>query len=680
MLLGIGVVITTSLTVFGVVWKADASQIDLAQLLQSRESSVKDDGNRATYFKATTEGNIYNKAYALAQLRVAGPAVRAVEATTEYLVNRCEAVDLTIEDVSNVLAHTDAGSLLLTTMDTQDIFGDEVGLGDFDTSCLKVIGCYYYDYLQEQSPPIAIKDLALTNNASDTCRWLVTDLFWTMQMRTSAIESLKDTNFGDELFANAEPTDAPYDLLVDIEQIGDLLFSHNDDPSEIHFYSMVPKTDYVDNDPNAITPYITKQPWREEEDRTKRRVPSIWVPLELPKLPEGTYPPSDALPESPSTQQALDQPAPVWGLQESSPGIIQNNMCIVPSLEPADPDIYELAQEEFDQTTEYNRELNLDERVAIALWAKLLPEVEEELALDPAGWEFLSDPVVQDQVDQVSSDDVLGKEWLDALEEQLKDCVEKNTNKDKGAFKKLIWKSITQPTELTLCAKKAMCKEVGGDVWTNPNLGDYRIQICKEPSKRSYAVVDNQPIVSIEEVVDEINNACLGLKESGQLIEHNKTKDQRDHGLMRVKLWEKVAFSISVSFAPVRDEEDITSEKRIRREEDDYLKKTLLGINKDLSFEKERDKYIVIAHDQPLEDIDGANAQHKRDTYTAQRDAPDNIDKDASQQLTHYAKLLDEMDSFLDYNKDLRGTINDYMHSLNSSWQGEQNEFSKKPG
>ncbi|MBP7848130.1 hypothetical protein KA013_02825 [Patescibacteria group bacterium] len=49
-------------------------------------------------------------------------------------------------------------------------------------------------------------------------------------------------------------------------------------------------------------------------------------------------------------------------------------------------------------------------------------------------------------------------------------------------------------------------------------------------------MVNNQPVVSIEEVIDEINNVCLGLKESGQLIEHNKTKDQRDHGLMRIKL------------------------------------------------------------------------------------------------------------------------------------------------
>ena len=89
---------------------------------------MEQDGDWKAYFKTSIEGDIYDKAYALAQLRVAGPAVAAIEATTDYLMNRCDEVDLTIQDVSNVLAHTDPGSLLLTTMDTADIFGEEVSL------------------------------------------------------------------------------------------------------------------------------------------------------------------------------------------------------------------------------------------------------------------------------------------------------------------------------------------------------------------------------------------------------------------------------------------------------------------------------------------------------------------------------------------------------------------------
>jgi len=593
----IGIVTITSLAVFGISNKANAVDIDLIQLLQSRESSVENNGDRETFYKAAWDWDIYERAYDLAQLRVAGPAVRAVEATAEYLTDRCEEVDLKIQDVANILSHTDPGSLLLTSMDAADMFGVDVELGKFDDSCLKVLGCYYYDYLQSQN--IDIKDLALSNTSADTCMGIVVDRFWIEQLKMTTIESLRDSNFGDELFANWEPTDAPYDLLVDIEQIWDLLFTHNDDPAEIHFYKMLPWSEYIDNDPNALTPYETEQPGWDQDDRTKRRVPSAGIPLQFPELPEWTYPPSDDLPETPPTQTSLDAPQQQWWLDSPAWGIIQNNMCIVPSLEPADENILEYAEEEFEQTTSYNEALDLDERVAIALGAKLLPEIQIEMALDPAWAAILADPTVQQQVEQLESDDVMGKEWLEELEEELKQCVKDHTDKDERAFKKIIKKTFTQPTELSACATKAMCKEVGWEVGTNPSMGDYRIKVCKIPSKSSYGVVNNQPVVSIEEVIDEINNVCLWLKESWQLIEHNKTKDQRDHGLMRIKLGEKVAFSISVSFGPVRDDDDVVAEKRKSIEKNNYLQKTILGITDNLSFEQERDKYIIIASPQP---------------------------------------------------------------------------------
>lgn len=642
---------------------------------------MEQDGDWKAYFKTSIEGDIYDKAYALAQLRVAGPAVAAIEATTDYLMNRCDEVDLTIQDVSNVLAHTDPGSLLLTTMDTADIFGEEVSLWEFDDSCMKVIGCYYYDYLQWQNPPVDIDDLSFTNELADTCKWLVVDLYGTMQMRASSHESMRDANFGDELFVNGNAVDSPYDLLVDIEKIGDLLFSHNDDPAEIHFYDMVPKADYVDNDPNELTPYETEQPWWEEDDLSKRRVPSIGIPLEPIELPDGTYPPEDVTPVQNTQLQQLDQPAPIGWLDAPAPGgTIQNNECVAPSPEPAPIPIMEYAEEEFEQTHTYNDELDLDQRVAIALWAMLLPALQEEIVDDPNAVQRRSDPEVIEQIDVITSDEVLGKEWLEDLEELLKECVKEYTDHDERAFEKVIWKTLTQPTELSLCAMQAMCKEIWGDVGTNPNMGDYRIKVCKQPSRRAYGVVNNQPVVSIEEVVDEINNACLWLKESGQLIEHNKTKDQWDHGLMRVKLGEKIAFSLSVSFATVRDEEDITAEKRKRAQKNEYLQKTILWITDDLSFENERNKYLVIARSQPLtKDIDvWLDAQKKWDAYADQRDVADGIQKDKAEQITHYAQLLDQLDAFLEYNMHMRWTINDYTHSLNASWQGEQKEYTKK--
>jgi len=48
----IGIVTITSLAVFGISNKANAVDIDLIQLLQSRESSVENNGDRETFYKA----------------------------------------------------------------------------------------------------------------------------------------------------------------------------------------------------------------------------------------------------------------------------------------------------------------------------------------------------------------------------------------------------------------------------------------------------------------------------------------------------------------------------------------------------------------------------------------------------------------------------------------------------
>ncbi|MBP7848131.1 hypothetical protein KA013_02830 [Patescibacteria group bacterium] len=52
----------------------------------------------------------------------------------------------------------------------------------------------------------------------------------------------------------------------------------------------------------------------------------------------------------------------------------------------------------------------------------------------------------------------------------MKQCVKDHTDKDERAFKKIIQKTLSQPTELSACATKAMCKEVGGEVGTNPSM------------------------------------------------------------------------------------------------------------------------------------------------------------------------------------------------------------------
>ena len=102
-------------------------------------------------------------------------------------------------------------------------------------------------------------------------------------------------------------------------------------------------------------------------------------------------------------------------------------------------------------------------------------------------------------------------------------------------------------------------------------------------------------------------NVCSSLEQSGQLFEHNKTKDARDHKLMRIKFGEKFSFTLSVWFAPVLNETDPAHEKRMNIENNEYLMDYLLDINDQLTQRYQRNKYVTlfdVTTNRALQEID----------------------------------------------------------------------------
>ncbi|USN55732.1 MAG: hypothetical protein H6765_03975 [Candidatus Peribacteria bacterium] len=250
---------------------------------------------------------------------------------------------------------------------------------------------------------------------------------------------------------------------------------------------------------------------------------------------------------------------------------------------------------------------------------------------------------------------------------------------DENVFQKQIWKTITQPTRLTECVMQATCKEVTD----KSGRGLYRFRICKIPT-RKYDVTSYQPVYSIEEVVDEIANVCFNLKESGQLIESNRTKDSWDHKLMRVDFADKFSFGISVGFVPLRDEVDPASIKRLEIQRNEYLQKVILDMSDELTTIKERNKYVVLADPEKTLALNmpgkGSDLELRASQYTEQTTRTTDEAKDQQSQLTQYGEVLDSMQEFVKQNSDYRGVVNDYTHSLNQKWQATFEEFKNDSG
>ena len=138
-------------------------------------------------------------------------------------------------------------------MKQEDAFGD---------SCVEVVRCY----LREEYGQVAgdtkdyLESLVYNTTVYEACTSVVENTYKDMRLKLSSLATLQDINYGDDMFINADEEDSPYDLLIDVEVIGNVLFAHNDPASEIHAYSILPWETYVDNDPTLVTPYNAEPP------------------------------------------------------------------------------------------------------------------------------------------------------------------------------------------------------------------------------------------------------------------------------------------------------------------------------------------------------------------------------------------------------------------------------------
>lgn len=101
-----------------------------------------------------------------------------------------------------------------------------------------------------------------------------------------SIDTLMNINSSDDMFLNADLNDSPYDLLSDVRAIADILFVHNDPPSETHFYNMQELENFVSNDPDQVTPYKTEKPHWTGDKRLMRLLPSSGL---APDFPESAF-------------------------------------------------------------------------------------------------------------------------------------------------------------------------------------------------------------------------------------------------------------------------------------------------------------------------------------------------------------------------------------------------------
>lgn len=611
---------------------------------------------------ALTEGDLFSRAQQLAELQIVRPANDALYVTHSIISDFCDG-DLEMKHTTNVFANSTYARELDDMMRSRKIT-DEIRRFPFDVSCTEVVKCYYRDQLLEQWVNLDTYE-AYSNTTFIACQEVVARTYNKALMQNSTVEIMKNNNYGDEIFVNGTLDDSPYDLLYTIEEIGDILFAHNDDASEVHYYNFEEVNTIIPgiNDPRETKQHIEEEGIEKNYDQDEDDI--------VPEESTGSYNPPN------------DQPAWWITLKDDTwwgwgwGGSIQNgDQCIVPIDDnETPPDEWENAEALREFVYDRNYELLFDRLLAAKLWAMLDPKVQEDFGDDTKG------------LDSEAEDAAKGLLWwqgesadtLEEFEEHVRSCIDQFTEEWEAWWKKIVWKSITQPSQFTSCVLERICKEVGDPTWR----GMYRVKICNVPSTRSYGTTNKQQVRSIEEIMDEIVNRCYGLRESGQLLKHNKTKDHMGHKLEKIKLVDTLAFGLTVTFkAPPRTTEP-SAEKRMQIENNKYLTDLLLWFNEEMTFEDERNKYNVLVNPT----FDKFLSQEKTTEWATQKtnawsrsvsDLHLAQKREQHSQASHYVKVHEELISFVEQNTAMRLNANEFTDSMQDTWKGRAKEFGVK--
>lgn len=228
-----------------------------------------------------------------------------------------------------------------------------------------------------------------------------------------------------------------------------------------------------------------------------------------------------------------------------------------------------------------------------------------------------------------------------------------------------------------------MCEERGDE----SRLWQFRIKICKVPTVSSANVTTSKKVDSVEEVVDELLNVCRSLRDSWQLGKHNKTKWHRTHKLMNLQRGDRFSFWVSVSTAsPPASQDDLANEKIKTIEQHSFTENYALGFNKDLSFQQEKNKYLIVAdplestvqQGVPSDTVAWIEADIKRWHTEVDRSWHNKFVQE--DQLQMHNQLAEILDTFVRQNFLYRTFVWEHTQTMQKTWSATYEEFKNASG
>lgn len=435
--------------------------------------------------------NMYSKAYRLASIQEEATEIQTVASLRVEIMNRykCE------------ITEKEAGKMFKNG-------GKSVTAWD----CLPLIRCRDRD---KKKNNVSISEL-------NTCKSLLTSKYARSYKAIYDSATLINTTMGTDIYANGSIDDGWYDILYDIQKIGDVLFKENDQTAETLFFSFpngsiawLQAIQFGENTtstslPNSITltkdENTTDTENRDDSESTRGAGRTDW---------DGVSKGSDDGTENAwdSTKKGTPE------LNEWSNTNISNYVCL-----PQNDEKTEIADEKIDNSEGKPWDLDNNKDPIDNTWRGIRNTVN------------INEPPTNKPTEKQSSV-VDNANWDDSTsmqdnEEQVKACIKKCTD-SKWSF-----------SDKVFCIAKCSCTTQRTNNWIA------WISICMIPTSQT-DVLSKKPIQSVQEVIKEINNVLIALKNSWELIKHNKPTEFLDTSLARIQFNKIFAFDVNLSMKPL---------------------------------------------------------------------------------------------------------------------------------
>lgn len=466
--------------------------------------------------------------------------------------------------------------------------------------CRPLLDCRDKKKSADELKKEAAEDKTTTDFAA--CKSFVTTKYAQKYNMLSKSTSLADSTLGTDIYANGTLDDSPYDILYDIQKIGDVLFTNNEKTSQTLFYTFpngsiaglqaIPyNADAAAITPNPIQIAGWGQTWGGQSESqwwtqawwgqwTQTDWQSAWGNTWGTQEP-WTIPPN----WSTATDWSVTQPTADWtDIKYSDPYLnstessnIMNYIC-VPTFNPVNttsPNNQNTTNNVWWTSLDPNfMEYISNNKICDPRWNT---DDDTRLTHDPStdsnnnnwGWWGQGRWPTQSSPPAVAD---LEWNWLDS------NSYEKNSEQIMSCIDKCEGLGFS---DKAMCVSKCMC----WTYWTKDWLAG--ISFCTVPVRQT-TVVSSKPIPSIQDVIVEMNNVLIALRNSGQLIKHNKTKEFLDTSLSKVKLNKIFAFEVNLNWKPIFSAEK-ENQNIITQETEQDLEN--LWNYKDINIVKEKNKY-----------------------------------------------------------------------------------------